>query len=710
MANETKVGLTAFTVLAGVFGYVLYGKYEHRLAELAGGAGVVADAGAGGEPEPAAGDAAAPTGDGDMAAAATPPSQNPDFGGDPDFGDEPPLEPEPDAALAADAAGFDDPDAAWAEVAPAAPAADAVVVADGGASVDFGDADLWGTDADAPAAVADAGGTDAFFPEEPAGPAAFEEPAEFGEVVPVDAAGVTIAGAGDAAVAPDGDGGSDAAAAFWSDDADLAAVPPDIADGGSFDAADDDAWGLPAETADAAAAFAEDVGAAAEQFGGDAGAAADLFADAATAETGETGGAIADLANRAGDAAATAADAFVVENSPAGGDAGVASNDLFADAAGAFEASSKTAADAADFAADAATDAAEEALPLFFADEPPPAVERSEPALAAAPPADAGPFADAFPADPPATAVLLGGATRGGGGRRRPVRGRCRILKRPPRLRGRAMTFWGDAAEPELPVPTETAPALAAGDGTGVRAGQRDPTPRRRGSRTRTFPPAEVAAADPPPLEAGPAGPRRPAARRRGGSSRPPPGPRPHSDAGAATGPVRDRAVRPAAAAVPSRLTWSGPDDRKIATVRPGETYWAISKRCYGAAKYFKALARYNARRITDPRKLKPGMKVVCPPPAVLRPYDPDLLAEAERRANPAPKTSDGFGVDERGRPVFVVGPGDTLGGIARTTLGKASRWRQIHAMNRDKIRDPARLKPGTLLDLPPDAGGVRRR
>ena len=174
--------------------------------------------------------------------------------------------------------------------------------------------------------------------------------------------------------------------------------------------------------------------------------------------------------------------------------------------------------------------------------------------------------------------------------------------------------------------------------------------------------------------------------------------------------PTRDEAVRPAAASVPARFRWSGPDDRKVATVLPGETYWAISKRCYGDVKFFKALARYNARRITDPRKLKPGMKVVCPAPAVLRPYDPDLLAGAERRARPKPVASKGYGFDERGRPVFVVGPDDTLGGIARATLGKASRWRQIYALNRDKIADPDRLKPGTLLDLPADAGGVRRR
>ena len=65
MANETKVGLTAFTALVGVFGYVLYGKYEHRLAELAGEAtaGQVADADADAD----AGDAtdADPLGDGD---------------------------------------------------------------------------------------------------------------------------------------------------------------------------------------------------------------------------------------------------------------------------------------------------------------------------------------------------------------------------------------------------------------------------------------------------------------------------------------------------------------------------------------------------------------------------------------------------------------------------------------------------------------------
>ncbi|QDT17154.1 LysM peptidoglycan-binding domain-containing protein [Alienimonas californiensis] len=171
------------------------------------------------------------------------------------------------------------------------------------------------------------------------------------------------------------------------------------------------------------------------------------------------------------------------------------------------------------------------------------------------------------------------------------------------------------------------------------------------------------------------------------------------------------RPVHNADAQTPSPLRFSGPDDRQVVEVQDGESYWTISKRAYGAAKYFKALARYNALRIRDPRNLKPGMKVICPPPSVLLAYDTDL-ADAER-ASESPGSNpgwSGYGVDDKGRPVYMVGPGDTLGDIAHKHLGRFSRQEEILALNRDKIRDPRRLKIGVLLNLPPDAAGVRRR
>lgn len=45
---------------------------------------------------------------------------------------------------------------------------------------------------------------------------------------------------------------------------------------------------------------------------------------------------------------------------------------------------------------------------------------------------------------------------------------------------------------------------------------------------------------------------------------------------------------------------------------------------------------------------------------------------------------------------------GDTLGGIAAKHLGDASRWPEIHELNRDRVRDPKVLRRGTVLRLPP--------
>ncbi|NNJ25993.1 LysM peptidoglycan-binding domain-containing protein [Alienimonas chondri] len=184
----------------------------------------------------------------------------------------------------------------------------------------------------------------------------------------------------------------------------------------------------------------------------------------------------------------------------------------------------------------------------------------------------------------------------------------------------------------------------------------------------------------------------------------------PEANLAAPNGPG-SRPVRTADGESAMPFRFSGPNDRKVAEVQTGESYWAISKRAYGAAKYFKALARYNALRIRDPRNLQPGMKVICPPPSVLLAYDTDL-AEAERASESRSSNAgwSGYGVDEQGRPVYMVASGDTLGAIAQKHLGRASRAEQIYALNRDKIRDPRRLKPGVLLNLPADATGVRRR
>lgn len=50
---------------------------------------------------------------------------------------------------------------------------------------------------------------------------------------------------------------------------------------------------------------------------------------------------------------------------------------------------------------------------------------------------------------------------------------------------------------------------------------------------------------------------------------------------------------------------------------------------------------------------------------------------------------------------VYEVRRGETLGAIARATLGDASLWPALYRANRDQIRDPKRLYPGQRLAIP---------
>lgn len=49
----------------------------------------------------------------------------------------------------------------------------------------------------------------------------------------------------------------------------------------------------------------------------------------------------------------------------------------------------------------------------------------------------------------------------------------------------------------------------------------------------------------------------------------------------------------------------------------------------------------------------------------------------------------------------YEVRPGETLGTIARATLGDALLWPALYRANRDQIRDPKRLYPGQKLAIP---------
>ncbi|MFQ5734300.1 MAG: LysM peptidoglycan-binding domain-containing protein [Planctomycetaceae bacterium] len=149
-------------------------------------------------------------------------------------------------------------------------------------------------------------------------------------------------------------------------------------------------------------------------------------------------------------------------------------------------------------------------------------------------------------------------------------------------------------------------------------------------------------------------------------------------------------------------------DRPRIHTVQPSDNYWTISRKAFGTGVYYHALAAYNRHRIPDPKKMRPGMKVLVPTVDVLAARFPALCprggaGESARRNLPS-----GFYRDQRGNPMFRVGKTDTLSGIAQKHLGRGSRWIQVYRMNSSRIKNPNRLKIGTELQLPADASNIR--
>lgn len=144
-------------------------------------------------------------------------------------------------------------------------------------------------------------------------------------------------------------------------------------------------------------------------------------------------------------------------------------------------------------------------------------------------------------------------------------------------------------------------------------------------------------------------------------------------------------------------------DPCEICDVKVNDNYWTISKRTYGTARYFSSLALYNQHRVPDPKKLRPGMKVLIPAASVLEERYPEFFRNQQRR----PALPSGYFLTADGTPAYRVGERETLSEISQKHLGRASRWIQIYRLNQQTLKDPNKLKLGTVIVLPDDATDV---
>jgi nucleoid-associated protein YgaU len=174
---------------------------------------------------------------------------------------------------------------------------------------------------------------------------------------------------------------------------------------------------------------------------------------------------------------------------------------------------------------------------------------------------------------------------------------------------------------------------------------------------------------------------------------------------------LEDRSFSPEGS---SRQPLSGP----TYVIEANDSFWSISRKKYGVGRYYMALARHNEQAIPDPKRMKPGVTISTPDTATLEQKYADLIpkaapaepapvvkAQSRKMENPGP---DGFFVSTDGNPMYRISGKDTLSEIAKTHLGRSSRWVQILEMNRNVLQDGNELKIGTVLRLPADASQVQ--
>ncbi|MCA9015433.1 MAG: LysM peptidoglycan-binding domain-containing protein, partial [Planctomycetaceae bacterium] len=149
--------------------------------------------------------------------------------------------------------------------------------------------------------------------------------------------------------------------------------------------------------------------------------------------------------------------------------------------------------------------------------------------------------------------------------------------------------------------------------------------------------------------------------------------------------------------------------------VQDGENFWTISKKLYGSGRYFQLLAEINRSRVNDPRKMRPGLKLITPDRSAI-----DAQYQARHKASQTTVAEfsgqegvrkqskpSGFFISQDGRPMYRVGSSDTLTDISQKHLGRSSRWYQIYQINRQRLQNPNKLQIGTELQLPYDASRV---
>ena len=128
--------------------------------------------------------------------------------------------------------------------------------------------------------------------------------------------------------------------------------------------------------------------------------------------------------------------------------------------------------------------------------------------------------------------------------------------------------------------------------------------------------------------------------------------------------------------------------------IKPGESLSSIAAKYFGDPSFSVELAAFN--NITDPNRVSSGRRIRVP-----KIYD--LLIRGNQSHTPAPLVENSISpVPQKPQyATYTIKPGDMLSRLSQKLLGTSKRMHELIELNRDVIKNPDRLMPGTVIKVP---------
>ena len=140
------------------------------------------------------------------------------------------------------------------------------------------------------------------------------------------------------------------------------------------------------------------------------------------------------------------------------------------------------------------------------------------------------------------------------------------------------------------------------------------------------------------------------------------------------------------------------PSETETYVVQQGDTYMTISDKFYGTSLLYTSLAQHNQQLGIGWRPTE-GVVIEVPTAEYLRMHYGVGTNQRERRLDA-----------QRSAIRYTVQEGDTIFRLATDKLQDSTRWREIYAMNADRLQSVQDLKPGMEILLPAETARLNRQ